>query len=448
MANRRPPGPRSGIFGLATFRQARADYLAFSRALVAKFGDAAYYRLGPVHCFQFTHPDQAHEVLVKHWRSFQKTQRTQQVMGKWNGRGLFLNEGDSWARQRRMVQSAFHPHRVQSYGRMFVDHACHLADRCLGRTVNLAEEFSRLTFATTSEALFGAEVASIADTFRAHVERLQVIGMQMFGDPIIWPLWMPTRKNRQLLPSIRFLDELVARFITDRRESGDDRGDLLSVLLSAIDEEGEGGAMTDRQVRDEAVNLLLGGNETTATALTWAAYLLAQHPDVQDQVAQEVQDVLDGGRAGAEHASALRLTTAALKEAMRLYPPVYILTREAVEPTEIGGYLIPKGANVVLLPAIMHRDERWFERPDDFCPERFLADENEQQRRPYIPFGAGPRACIGAGFAMLEGVLVLATLLARCRLVPEGSGDIEVEAQISLHPRGGLPMRLEPRSPS
>jgi len=445
MAKRRPPGPRSGIFGLAPYRQARKDYLAFSRALAAKYGDAVYYRLGSVACFQFTHPDQAHEVLVKHWRSFQKTQRMRQVLGKWNGRGLVLNEGDAWARQRRMVQSAFHPHRVQSYGRLFVDHACHLANRCLGRTVDLAEEFSRLTFATTAEALFGAEVSSIADTFRGHVERLQVIGMQMFGDPIIWPLWMPTRKNRQLLPSIRFLDELVARFVAERRESGEDRGDLLSVLLSAIDEEGEGGVMTDRQARDEAVNLLLGGNETTATALTWTAHLLAQHPDVQDQVAQEVRGVLNGGRATAEHAAALPLTTAVLKEAMRLYPPAYILTREAIEPSEIGGYLIPKGANVILVPAIMHRDGRWFDRPDTFCPERFLAEESESQRRAYIPFGAGPRACIGAGFAMLEGVLVLATLLARCRLIPEGNRQVEAEAQISLHPRGGLPMRLEPR---
>ncbi len=446
MANRRPPGPRSGIFGLAPYRQARSNYLAYSRALAEKYGDAVFYRLGPVRCFQFTHPDLAHEVLVKHWRSFHKTQRTRQVMGKWNGTGLFLNEGDHWARQRRMVQSAFHPRRVQGYARLFVGHACRLVDRCLGRTVNLADEFSRLTFSTTAEALFGAEVSTIADTFRAHVEKLQVIGMKMFADPVIWPVWLPTSRNRQLLPSIRFLDELVTRIVTERRESGEDRGDLLSVLLSAIDEEGEGGAMSDRQVRDEAVNLLLGGNETTATALTWAAHLLAQHPPIQDEVAGEIERVLAGGRAGPEHADALRLTTAVLKEAMRLFPPAYMLTREAVEPTEIGGFPIPKGANVILVPFIMQRDPRWFSNPDSFCPERFLTgEETELQRRANIPFGAGPRACIGAGFAMLEGIMVLATLLSRCRLLPEGSDEVVMEAQISLHPRGGLPMRLEPR---
>ncbi len=446
MASLRPPGPRNGLLGLANYRHARAGYLAFSIELEKMYGDAVFYRLGPVPCYQFTHPEHAHEVLVKQWRSFQKTQRTRQVLGKWNGRGLFLNEGDAWASQRRMVQSAFHPRRVGEYARQFTEHACQLVERCQGRKVDLAEEFSRLTFATVSEALFGADVASLADAFRQHVEQLQTLGMQMFADLVVWPLWLPTRRNRQLLPSIRFLDELVMRIIAERRANGEDRGDLLSVLLAAIDEEGEGTTMTDRQARDEAVNLLLGGNETTATALTWTAYLLATHPDVQEAMHAELQTVLAGRRPAAEDAAELKLTAAVFKEAIRLYPPAYILTREAIETTEVAGYRIPKGANVILAPFIMHRDARWFDNPLQFCPQRFLQDdEQERQRRAYIPFGAGPRACIGMGFATLEAVMVLAMLLSRCRLFRDESAEPELEAQISLHPRGGLPLRVEPR---
>ncbi len=449
MAPPRPPGPRNGLLGLANYRQARAGYLAFTTALAEKYGDVVFFRLGPVPCFQFTHPDHAHEVLVKQWRSFQKTQRARQVLGKWNGAGLFLNEGDAWARQRRMVQSAFHPRRVAEYGRLFVEHACQLAERCVGRNVNMAEEFSRLTFATVSQALFGADVASLSDAFREHVERLQTLGMQMFASPVVWPIWLPTKTNRKLLPSIRFLDELVMRVVADRRASGEDRGDLLSVLLTAIDEEGEGGLMNDRQARDEAVNLLLGGNETTAAALTWTAYLLAANPEIQEAVVAELQTELAGRRPTAEDAPRLRLTTAVFKEALRLYPPAYVLTREAVEVTEIAGFVIPKGANVILAPYLMQRDARWFEQPLKFCPQRFLEnDEDERQRRAYIPFGAGPRACIGAGFATLEAVLVLATLLSRCRLVRQEQGEPVAEAQISLHPQGGLPLRVEARSTS
>jgi cytochrome P450 len=435
------------LLGLGALDRLRRDFLGHAVDLERRYGDAVYFRVGLTPLYQFTHPDQVHEVFVTKARSFYKTKRLKQVFGRWNGNGLLLNEGESWARQRRMMQPAFHPHRLKTYADLIVRRAEQLVTAAGDDEFDVAADLNRLTLLTVAEALFGAEVSDVADRFIQEVATLQRIAIRDFTLPFLLPLWVPTAKNRRLAESIRFLDDLVLGVIARRRRSGEDRGDLLSLMLSAVDEEGGGGTMTDRQLRDESVNLILAGNETTATALSWAVYLLSEHPDVQDKLRAEIDAVLAGRSPTADDVEHLPYTAQVIDEAMRLYPPVYATSRAAIEPVEIGGYPLPRGAQVNLVPYITHRDPRWFDDPESFRPERFAPDAP----RPipafaYYPFGAGPRACIGKGFALMEAVLVLATVASRHEIrLGEGQGRVEMETQVSLHPKGGLRVRLVPR---
>jgi cytochrome P450 len=435
------PGPRNGLIGWSTYQQIRDDFLRFSVEIARRYGDRVYYRLGSVRFFQFTHPDDYHNILVTQAKRVRKTKRTKDVLRRWNGNGLVLNDGESWSRQRRLVQPAFHPHRVPGYSELVVRHARELVQRCSNREIDVAKELGRLTFVTTAEALFGAEIEDRVNPFLDAVETLQQIGFTDFTAPMVWPLWLPLPSRRRLKAAIGYVRGLIDELIADRRASGVDRGDLLSTLLLAVDDEGDGKGMTDLQARDESVNLLLGGNETTATAITWAAYLLARHPEVQEEVRTEVHRAFDEVEESAAVLSKLPLTEMVFKEAMRLYPSAYALSREAADDLEIGGERIPQGAQLILIPYVTHRDSRWFDEPNDFCPRRFERD-SDFMRCSYIPFGAGPRACIGKGFAMMEGMLVLATLVRNHRLELLSPEEPEIEAQISLHPRGGLKIRL------
>ena len=442
-----PPGPQGGFLGIGLLKPIQRDFLQFAKQVFDDFGDTASYRLGPYRIFQFTHPDQYHEVLVAHSRAFHKTKRLRETLGRWNGKGLLLNEGDAWAQQRRLVQGAFQPRRLESYADQIVRHTMELFQEHGGREVNVANVLHRLTFRTVAEALFGADVDEIADEFLEAVATLQSESIADFTSAWVRPLWWPTRSRSQLRKAMKFLDEVVRGFIAQRRASGEDRGDLLSMLLTAVDEEESGARMTDEQVRDEAVGLLLGGNETTATTLVWTFYLLAKNETFQEEAQGEIDHVTAGAAPTGQHAGRLAFTAATMKEAMRLYPPAYVLTRDSVEDVEIGGHLVPRGSQIHLPIALTQRDARWFDGQDSFIPHRFLSDgEKNFHRCAYLPFGAGPRACVGRGLAMLEGTLILATVLQRFSLrLPSDFEEPVLEAQISLHPRDGLTLKLEPR---
>ena len=436
------------MLGIGLLGPIRRDFLEFAKQVHHDYGDTASYRLGGYRIFQFTHPEQYHEVLVTHSRAFHKTKRLRETLGRWNGNGLLLNEGDAWARQRRLVQGAFQPRRLQAYADEIVRHTIELFHPQAGRTVNVADILHRLTFRTVAEALFGAEVDEIADEFLEAVATLQSESIADFTSAWVRPLWWPTNSRKRLRGAMKFLDDVVRGFIARRRASGEDRGDLLSILLNAVDEEENGDRMTDEQVRDEAVGLLLGGNETTATALVWTFYLLAKNETFQEEAQGEIDHVTGGSQPAGCHAERLAFTAATMKEAMRLYPPAYVLTRDAVEDVEIDGYSVPRGSQVHLPIALTQRDARWFDGQDVFVPHRFLSDgEKNFPRCAYLPFGAGPRACVGRGMAMLEGTLILATILQRFSLrLPAEFQEPVPEAQISLHPRDGLTLKLEPRA--
>jgi cytochrome P450 len=423
----------------------REDLCAHCADLARAHGDCVHYRVGPIHVFQFSHPDQAHEVLVAQNRAFRKPARLRQVLGQWNGNGLVVNEGASWVRQRRLVQPAFKPQRVATHVAAVARRAGGMLDGWAGRPeVDVAAELGRLTLGVAAEALFGADVEDQTDAFIDAVTVLNEAAIREMSAPFVLPMWAPTAGKRRLRRAVGTIDGVVRRIIAERRRTREDRGDLLSMLLLAVDEEGDGGGMTDEQARDEAVNLMLGGNETTAVALTWTAHLLALSPDVQEDLRREADEVLGGAPATPASIPRLQRTTWAFKEAMRLYPPAYILTREAAEDVEIAGYRLPRGAYVHVAVYVTQRDPRWFDDPEAFRPDRF-ADEDAIPRGAYLPFGLGPRACVGRAFAMMEAPAVLAMLLQRYRLRPApGAGDVEPEAQVSLHPKGGLRLAIEP----
>jgi len=436
-----PPGP-SSFLGLKEVRNMSRDLLGFSVGLAQRYGDVAAFHVGPVWFYQFTHPDQVQEVLVKQAKKFHKPKRLKQILGKWDGQGLVLSDDELWIRQRRMVQQSFHPRRVQGYAADMTRLTAAMFERWRGKTeVNIVEEFHRLTLDIVCKTLFGVDIDDHAGIQQV-VQDVQDSAMLEMGRLIPLPDWLPLASKRRFRNSIGYMKQMIDRIITERRRSREDRGDLLSMMLLAVDSEGDGRGMSDQQARDEAMTLLLAGHETTATTLIWTTYLLAAHADAQAEAAAEVAAVLGERTPTAEDAPRLATLERALKESMRLYPAVYFTSREAIEPLEIAGCKIKPGSQVHLLPYILHRDPRWFADPTAFRPERFTAGfEESLPACAYIPFGAGPRACIGRGMAMMEATMILASLLKRYELRPAaGQGTPATAAQISLHPAG--PVRI------
>ena len=449
MPPRLPPGPASWFLGLDVLADVRRDVVRNAVALQAAHGDAVHYRITAFHVFQLTHPDHAVDVLVNHHRAFHKPFNLKNVLGQWNGNGLVLSEGDFWVRQRRLIQPAFKPQRLEGHVAAVAARAGRMLDGWEGKAeVQADRDLARLTLGVVAEGLFGADVERHTEAFIEAVAVLNAVAIREVQLPVVLPLWAPTPQKRRLRRAIETIHGIVEGFIAERRAAPDgaaDRGDLLSMLLSAVDEDGDGGRMTDRQVRDESVNLLLGGNETTATGLTWAAYVLAKHADAQAELHREVDEVLGGRAPGAADLPRLQGIERAVKEAMRLYPPAYILGRQAVEDVTIGGYDVPRGSLVNLVPYITQRDPRWFPDPEAFRPSRFT-DEGTLPRGAYLPFGLGPRACIGRAFAMQESVAALAMLLQRYALrIPASAPEVVLESQVSLHPKGGLVLAIEER---
>lgn len=441
MSRKYPPGPSNGLLGLHHADAMRRDLVGFGARLQREHGDVVHFRVGPIHFYQLTHPDHIQEVLVKKAKKFRKPFRLKQVFGRFEGSGLVVSDGELWSRQRRLVQPAFQPARLQSYASAVLRHTGEMIDRWGPHTeVNVSDEMIRLTLRIVTQTLFSTTVEDVIDRIGEAVAAIQEMSIVELGRTVPLPLWWPGRLQSRARRAIAFLDELVRRIIRERRASGMQHDDLLGRLLAAVDTEGDGRGMSDQQARDEVMTLLLAGHETTAVALSWTAFLLARYPEIQQSIAADVRTIL-GGRP-AEHADLPRLAAVerVFQESMRLYPPIYFFSREVAETVEVAGYEMAPPSQVLLSPYLTHHDPRWFAEPERFDPERF-APENEE-RLPacaYFPFGAGPRACVGRGLAMMEGTFILASLLQRCRLeLAPGQQEPVPEWQLSLHPKGGV----------
>lgn len=411
------------------------DPLAFLTRLAREHGDVAHFTFGPQHLYLINHPDLIRDVLVTRQRSFMKgraLQRTKILLGE----GLLTSEGDLHLRQRRLMQPEFHRDRLPRYAEVMLANAERMAGEWREDEMDVAREMSRLTLSIVAQALFGTDVRGEADEIRRALSELMEIFTILLNPFTVWLEKLPLPRKRATDRAIARLDQTIFRMIEERRAAGTDRGDLLSMLLLAQDEEG-GGGMSDRQVRDEAMTLFLAGHETTANALSWTWYLLSQDPDVERRLHEEV----DSAPTAYDQ---LPFTRMVLAESMRLYPPAWVIGRLALEDVEIGGFTVPRGAIVIVSQYVMHRDPRFWPDPMRFDPTRF-AGEPSWPKFAYFPFGGGSRICIGEGFAWMEGVLVLASLARRWRLSLAQDNPPVPNPVITLRLRGGIRMRAERR---
>ena len=441
------PGPRTFWPGGNVF-YFRREPLKFLARMAREYGDVVRFKAGPQRIFLLNHPDHVRDVLVTHHERFHKgraLKRSKRLLGE----SLLTSEGEFHRRQRRLAQPAFHRQRINSYGSVMVEYAERAGARWReGETIDVSAEMMRLTLAVVGKTLFDADVESDADEVGAALTEV----MELF-DFLMLPFSellekLPLPPQRRFLRARARLDSVVYRIIEERRRSATDRGDLLSMLLLAVDEEGDRTGMTNEQLRDEAMTLFLAGHETTANALTWAWHLLAQNAEAEGRLHEELDSVLEGGRLPtAEDFAALRYTEMVVAETMRLYPPAWAIGRLAIEDHEVGGYLIPRGSLVLICQYVMHRDPRFFPDPERFLPERWTAEAKASRPQfSYFPFGGGQRRCIGEGFAWTEAVLMLATLARRWRLRPAPGASVEPHPRITLRPKGSVPMIVERRA--
>jgi len=411
-----------------------------------EYGDLPHFRLASYPVYLLNHPDLVREVFVTQQSKFVKSlalQRARILLGD----GLLTSEGEFHRRQRRLAQPAFHRDRLAAYGRVMSGCAERVCDRWTdGSTVNIADEMMRLTLDIVARTLFSADVESEAPeigealTTVLKMFRLLLLPFAEYLEKLPLPAMRRFEKARARL------DATIYGLIEERRKSGRDSGDLLSMLLLAQDEEGDGGRMTDTQIRDEAMTLFLAGHETTANALTWTWYLLSENPECERRLHQELDLVLAGREATVADLPALKYTEMVLAESMRLYPPAWTIGRMAKEDCELHGVKIAAGSICLASPYVMHRDPRWFPDPERFDPERWMPEAREARPKfSYFPFGGGARVCIGERFAWMEGVLVLATIARKWSLRRVPGQKVDVLPLITLRTKYGMRMVVHSR---
>ncbi len=446
----RPPGPQINVV-LAVIGQMFPerfpfDPLAFGVSIAREFGDIAHYQVGPLHVYQLSHPDFARQILVEEPEKFYKARLIKQAFGAFAGQGLLTSDGAIWKQQRKLIQPAFHHAQLVTYGAVMVGHALRMIDSLEdGAVVEIHEVMPRLTLAIVVQTLFGADVTREG----TDVGRLMVAVLDAANDRLNRilrvPSWVPTRRNLREKRALARLDEMLDSFIAAHRTSGEKPADLLSMLLAATDED-SGIRMSDGQLHEEMMTLFMAGHETTAMALTWTWYLLSQHPEVEERLVREVSRVLGGRAPTVADLPQLPYTDMVVREAMRLYPPAAGFAREPIEDVHIGGYDVPKGSLVTVNTYALHHDPRFFDEPERFNPERFSAGWEERiPRYAFLPFGGGPRVCIGNGFAMMEARLILATVVQRCQLSLEPGQEIVPMQLVTVRPKHGIRMRMAVR---
>jgi cytochrome P450 len=426
---------------LGSLRLLRRDPIALLED-AADLGDVVRVPMPRVELFVVNHPDLVWDVLATGNHDFHKSpalQNARRVLGD----GLLTSEDEVHRRQRRLIQPIFHHERIDAYSEAVVDEAERASDRLADdATVDLHAEMARLTLAIVGRTLFATDVES-AETRQVTAALHEILSQ--FGRQ--FSPWFPITERLPLPAARRFdrsvavFDRMISSLITERRTSG--LGDDLLSLLLAAQEDGEG--MTDTQVRDEAVTLFLAGHETTSNALTWTWWLLGRHPDSEARVHAELEAIVGSRPPVIGDLPSLPYLRAVLSESLRLRPPAWAMGRQAMAPHELAGITLLAGSVVVVSPWLLHHDERWWPRAQAFEPERWLAPDPGRPRHAYLPFGGGPRMCIGEGFAWMEAGLVLATIAQRWRFSLEPAPPVELQPVITLRPRHGMPMRAHRR---
>jgi cytochrome P450 len=442
-----PAGPKIN-FPLAIARQMLPelfpfDWLAFALDVSRRYGDIAHHRLGPLRVYLLNSPEAIRQVLVEEREKFNKARFIKRGFGPFVGNGLFTSDGELWRRQRRLMQPTFQHNKLGRYGEIMVAHALRLMGSFRdGEIREINADMMNLTLGVVVKSLFGAEIKSGPHEIGALMMAVLDASNQRLNSAVQVPSWVPTRRNLREKRAVARIEALLRTLIEERRTDAGPRNDLLATLLAAVDEESDAG-MSDRQLRDELMTLFLAGHETTANTLTWTWYLLSQHPEVESKLAAELSRVLDGRTPTAADLKRLPYTEMVVRESLRVYPPVTGFVREPIKEVRIGGYEIPRGGLVVANTYALHRDPRFFPDPERFDPQRFAAGWEERiPRYAYLPFGGGPRVCIGNGFAMMEAILVVATVAQRWRLLLEPDPKVVPVQLVTLRPKNGIRMRL------
>ena len=445
MANRFPPGPPArGPLG--SLPQLRRDRLGLLVNAVHDYGEIVHFRLVNRHVVLLANPADVRHVFQDNYRNYSKQTPGFRVVRAFLADGLLTNEGDAWLRQRRIAQPAFHHARIAAFAETITTAATELADSWDSddaSETNLTAEMMRLTLRIVGETLLSTDVTNEADRVGQALTVALRVANRAIGRVIEIPLWVPTPANVRLRRALAALNGVVYGVIRQRRQSPEDPGDLLSMLMHARDEE-TGEAMTDRQLRDEVMTIFLAGHETTAVALGWTWDLLSRHPAVTRQLRGELSDVLGGRPPGFGESPQLAYTEQVIKESMRLYPPAWVISRCAIDADRIGGYDIPPRTIIFASPYITHRLSRLWTDPERFDPGRFERDRTGALVPfAYFPFGGGPRQCIGNNFAMMEMILVVATIAQRYRLDVVPGGQRGFSPGITLRPRHPISVRRQ-----
>lgn len=432
------------------FRELLHDPLGFQLKARERFGDVFRFRIGPMLIHFLYHPDHVRRVLYDNPKNYLRGWQYQ-LLRRIVGDNLVTSEGAFWLRQRRLAQPAFHRPRLANYATVMVEATCELlsrwcAEAAAGKAVEIGPEMSRLALAIASRTLFDRDVSQEADTVGKEFAIVAQYMEGRFNHALTsLPIWVPTANNRRFKQATRILKELVLALIQERRREGRDHGDLLSMLMQARDDE-TGESMTDDQLCSEALTFLIAGHETTATALTWTWYMLATHASIQQRVREEVQAVLSERSPTIAEVAHLHLIRMVIEESMRLYPPIWAVPRHLVADDELGGYRIPRGSMILLMPFVTHRHPDIWEKPDVFDPDRFAPERSAQRPKgAYFPFLGGPHQCIGNEFAMLEMQLIVALVLRQFDLELVADQVIQPRASITLRPSGPVRMVLKRR---
>lgn len=441
----RPPGPR----GLPLIGEAPSfarDPLAFLTGVAEKYGDIANFRLGGIDVYFVRHPDLVREVLITQRASFTMTSLRAKINAV-VGEGLFTSRGELHARQRRLMLPVFRKSRIEAYAGQMAELSRRARDQWQsGAIVDIADEMMKLTMLIAAQALFEQDIGSDTQAVSHNIDVVLEFFTRLSSPFLKLSLALPLPSSRRFKKAVRDLDTVIYRMIERRRDTAGSGKDLLSLLMQARDDQ-TNVQMTEKQLRDEVLTLLIAGHETTANVLAWIFYLLAKHPDAEQRLHDEARAVL-GGRAAFTAADIERLARArrVMQEGLRLYPPGWFIGREAQTDVKLGGYTVPRGAVVMMSQYVTHRDARFFEEPERFKPERWEGDlEDRLPRGAYFPFSAGDRHCIGEGFAWQEALLILATLAERWKFELVPGQNIRPRPSVTLRPDGPIKMIVRPR---
>lgn len=431
---------------LADMRAMQTDLLAFAQQAAREQNAQGYtqYNMLGTPLFFIFRPELMRELLVKQSDKLHRDPFVSRAFRRVLGNGVFIAEGEAWKRQRRLVQPAFHSMRIREYVETMAAYTREMVTGWAeGEVVAINTAFNQLTMRIIAKTMYGVDLASQTAELGRLMQIILGVMEEQLSQTIIWPMWVPTAQNRRQGQAMREVRTLLSQIVQERRASGRDEGDLLSMLLLARDEAGQ--PMEEELLLDELITLFFAGHETTAVALAWLSHLLTSHPEVTDRLTAEIEQTIGQRPITFADLADLTYLDAVIKETLRLYPPAFGFGREVQEPFTIGQTEFPRKAVLLFNSYITHRDPTLYDQPDRFWPDRFLQQETRPDKYAYFPFGIGSRICLGNMFAQMETAVICATLLQTVQLTRADAVPVEIDTVVTLRPKQPLHLQVEHR---